>query len=141
MGFVPPALRTAGSSSSPDRESYPSPKERPMQRIMLVAALAVLCLFSAAELLRAPAPAPDAKRGALKALEERVKERDEREAKCSEERIRARLKVREREEAAKMVERLHQAALQRITAELSKLEDAARRWDEAARPEEAAKQK
>ena len=112
-----------------------------MQRIMLVAALAVLCLFSAAELLRARAPAPDAKKEALKALEQLVKELDDLEAKFTEERIQARLKVMEKEEAAQMVERLHQADLQRITAELSKLEDAARHWDEAARPEEAAKQK
>src|SRR5262249_27080091 len=58
------------------------------------------------------------------------------------ERIQARLKLMEKEEAARMVERLHQADLHRIAAELSKLEDQARRVDErVASAEQAAKLK
>jgi hypothetical protein len=114
-----------------------------MQRTVLVAALALLCLFPAADLLRAQQPPTgDAKKEALKALEQLVKELDVLEAKLTEERIQARLKLMEKEEAARMVERLHQADLHRISGELRKLEDAAREIDEkVASAEQAAKLK
>jgi DNA repair exonuclease SbcCD ATPase subunit len=108
-----------------------------MQRTVFVATLALLCLLPAADLLHArqAPPADDAKKEALKNLEQLVKQLDELEAKLTEERIQARKDLMAKEEVVRMVERLQQAELQRITADLRRLEDLARDIDARATPD------
>jgi len=100
-----------------------------MQRFLLLPALLLSCAVSFVAVLHAreaTPPPPDKKEQALKRLDELAKELDELEQRISEERIKARMDVVEKEQRQNGIDRALAGRMQQLATEMLNLEKQAR---------------
>jgi DNA repair exonuclease SbcCD ATPase subunit len=106
-----------------------------MKRAVVLSVVAGLCLVLGPSQPHAQQPpGPDAKEEALKKLEQFYHDLDDLEQKLTDERIKVRTAMMEREEAVRLVDRLQRSESQALAAERKKLEDAIRDIERRAVP-------